>query len=239
MMHIFTIPYNLAVIYCEKIMGYNKGDTYEQEIFERLAAKNLIVIDSTRGGSGNLADIKFLHNFQEINLEVKLDLEADYGQKMLRWNNGIWSWCVDDSITSYYTSVGVLNHINNKNFIPNRYSITKDEITLQQKKQDQKAFEDKLEIDINTLYDLYGSKTCFYIQIGGHGFYHLKQDVLSLGTPQLDCKMQLRLRAKTIHSAPIYKYGFYAVLKVNKKVKPKKSHYDIEEKDGRIFPPII
>lgn len=130
MMHIFTIPYNLAVIYCEKIMGYNKGDTYEQEIFERLAAKNLIVIDSTRGGSGNLADIKFLHNFQEINLEVKLDLEADYGQKMLRWNNGIWSWCVDDSITSYYTSVGVLNHINNKNFIPNRYSIAKDEITL-------------------------------------------------------------------------------------------------------------
>ena len=70
MMHTFTIPYNLAVIYCEKIMGYNKGDTYEQEIFERLAAKNLIVIDSTRGGSGNLADIKFLHNFQEINLEV-------------------------------------------------------------------------------------------------------------------------------------------------------------------------
>jgi len=64
------------------MMGYNKGDTYEQEIFERLIAKNLIVIDSTRGGAGNLADIKFLHNLQEINLEVKLDLEADYGQKI-------------------------------------------------------------------------------------------------------------------------------------------------------------
>ncbi len=59
-----------------------------------------------------MANIKFLHNLQEINLEFKLDLEADYGQKMLKWNNGIWSWCVDDSITSFYISVGVLNHIN-------------------------------------------------------------------------------------------------------------------------------
>ena len=220
-------------------MGYNKGDNYEQNIFDLLTSKGIIAIGSTRGGAGNSTDIKFLHNFQQCNLEVKLDLEADYGQKMLRWNDGIWSWCVDDAVTSFYTSVGVLDIVNAKNFIPNRYSIPRDEITMQHKKQDQKAFEDKVEIDINSLYDFYGGKDCYYIQIGRYGFYHLKQDLLSLGTPQFDCKMKLRLRAKTIHSSPVYKYGFYAVLKVDKREKTKKSCYDIEQREGREFPPII
>ena len=220
-------------------MGYNKGDNYEQNIFDLLTSKGLIATGSTRGGAGNATDIKFPHNFQEYNLEVKLDLEADYGQKMMKWDNGIWGWCVDDAVTSFYTSVGVLDIVNAKNFIPNRYSIARDEITTQQKNQDQKAFEDKVEIDINSLYDFYGGKDCYYIQIGGYGFYHLKRDILSLGTSQFDCKMKLRLRAKTIHSSPVYKYGFYAVLKVDKKEKPKKSCFDIEQKDGREFPPII
>jgi hypothetical protein len=155
-------------------MGYNKGDNYEQKIFDLLTAKGLIATGSTRGGAGNATDIKFLHDSQEYNLEVKLDLEADYGQKMLRWENGIWSWCVDDAVTEFYTSVGVLDIVNAKNFIPNRYSIARDEITAQQKNQDQKAFEDKVEIDVNSLYDFYGGKNCYYIQIGGYGFYHLK-----------------------------------------------------------------
>lgn len=220
-------------------MGYNKGDNYEQNIFDLLSLKGLIATGSTRGGAGNATDIKFLYNSQEYNLEVKLDLEADYGQKMLRWDDGIWRWCVDDAVTKFYSSVGVLDIVNAKNFIPNRYSTPKDKITIQQKNQDQKAFEDKLEIDINSLYNFYGDKKCYYIQIGGYRFYHLKQDILSLGTPQFDCRMKLRLRAKTIHSIPVYKYGFYAVLKVDKKDKPQKSFYDLEQKDGRIFPPII
>ncbi|MFN4795015.1 MAG: hypothetical protein ACK6CP_01240 [Pseudanabaena sp.] len=161
------------------------------------------------------------------------------GQKMLRWNDGVWSWCVDDAVTSFYTSVRVLDIVNAKNFIPNRYSIPRDNITMHHKKQDQKAFEDKVEIDINSLYDFYGGKDCYYIQIGGYGFYHLKRDVLSLGTPQLDCKMNLRLSAKTIHSSPVYKYGFYVVLKVDKREKTKKSCYDLEQKDGREFLAII
>jgi len=219
-------------------MGYNKGDNYEQTIFEILATRRLVTLNSIRGGASNSVDIKFLHSSGEYNLEVKLDLGADFGQKMLKWDSGIWSWCVDDSVTSFYTSCGILEIINNKNFIPNRYSIPKEKITFQQKNQDQILFENSVEIDINALYDFYSNKSCYYIQVGGYGFYHLKMDVLSLGVPQFSCKMILRLRAKTIHSVPIYKYGFYAVLKIDKKGKPKKSCYDIEKKEGRIFPPI-
>jgi hypothetical protein len=51
--------------------------------------------------------------------------------------------------------------------------------------------------------------------------------------------MNLRLSAKTIHSSPVYKYGFYVVLKVDKREKTKKSCYDLEQKDGREFLAII
>ncbi len=77
------------------------------------------------------------------------------------------------------------------------------------------------------------------IQVGGYDFYHLQKDILSLGTTSFDCQLSLRLRAKTIHSKPPSNYGFYAVLKISSSSKPQKSEYDIEEKDGRLFPPII
>jgi hypothetical protein len=218
------------------IKGYNKGDTYEGLVFDLLTTKGLIAPNSNRGGAGNQPDINFVHSFQENNLEVKLDLTADYGQKMLKWSNGIWSWCVDDVVTEFYTQCGILQLVQDKQIIPNRYSIPKQEITLEQKKEDQKQFEDKLDISINTLYDFYSNKKCFYIQVGNYGFYHLKEDILDLGTPQFSCEMKLRLRAKTIHSRPVHNYGFYAVLRVSSK--PEKSFYDIEEKDGRKFPPI-
>ena len=48
-----------------------------KNIFDLLTLKGLIATGSARGGAGNSTDIKFLRNFQEYNLEVKLDLEAD------------------------------------------------------------------------------------------------------------------------------------------------------------------
>jgi hypothetical protein len=222
-------------------MGYNNGDIYEQTIFDILKAKRLIVVGSSRGGAGNKADIEFLHNGLPNNLEVKLNLKADFGQKMLEWENGIWSWSKNDSITDFYTSAGVLDIIKDKNLIPNRYFVPKYDITREQRKQDQNDFEDKLEISIDPLYNFYGNKQCYYIQVGGYGFYHLKYDVLSLGTPQFTGRMKLRLRAKTIldDENKIYNYRYCATLKVDTKVKPQKSCYDIEQKDGRKFPPII
>ncbi|WP_413164288.1 hypothetical protein ACL6C3_00360 [Capilliphycus salinus ALCB114379] len=218
-------------------LGYNKGDAYEQLIFNILQQKGFLSPNATRAGAGTGVDIKFLHNSGEHNLEVKLDLNADYGQKMLRWDDGVWSWRVQDETTELYTSIGVLEYINQKNVIPYRYTIPQNELTREQKSLDQTNFEDRLSISISAVHSYYKSKGCFYMQVGGYGFYHLSEDVLGLKTPQFNCGIRLRLRAKTIHSTPIYKYGFYAVLKPEGK--PKKSPYDIEEKDGRVFPPIF
>lgn len=218
-------------------MGYNKGDSYEEKIFEILQKKNLLSPKAKRGGSSNKPDLIFLHQSRSSSLEVKLDLKADYGQKMLKWEDGIWSWRVDDSVTQLYTHLKILDYINHKTIIPNRYTIPKEEITQAQKTEDQKQFEDKREIDINALYQYYSNRNCYYIQIGGYGFYHLEQDILNLGTPQFNCEMVLRLRAKTIHSQPLYNYGFYAVLKPDGKPQ-QVSPYDLEEKEDRVFPPI-
>lgn len=218
--------------------GYNLGDSYEQVIFNIFQSKGLLSLNSTRGGAGSGPDIRFIHNALENRLEVKLNLQADYGQKMLKWKNGIWTWCVDDPTTRFYTEIGVLEIINNKNIVPNRYIIPKNEITTEHKQADQKIFEYSINVDIDALYSYYSHKNCYYIQIGGYGFYHLKTDILELGTPKFNCQMSLRLRAKTIHSLPIYKYGFYAVLKI-KPQRITKSIYDLEEKEGRRFPPMF
>lgn len=220
-------------------MAYNKGDLYEETIFKILQNKKLIPNNFARAGAGGGADIKFIYQSQEHNLEIKVDLKADYGQKMLRWNSKsqLWYWSVDDSVTKLYTSIGVLDYINQKKFTPNRFIIPEQQITIQHKKQDQQAFEDKHNLNIKALYQFYSDKNCYYIQVGNYGFYHLEKDILNLGTAQFNCGIYLRLRAKTIHSDPVYKYGFYAVIKTNKK--PTLSIYDIEEKGGRSFPRII
>lgn len=220
-------------------MPYNKGDLYEQTIFEILQNKKLIPENFLRAGAGGGADVKFVYKSQSYNLEVKADLNADYGQKMLRWNldSKLWYWSVDNPVTQLYTSIGVLDYVNEKKFIPNRFTVPTDRITIQHKKQDQKAFEDRHDLDIRALYEFYSHKNCYYIQVGGYGFYHLQEDILNLNTTKFNCGIHLRLRAKTIHSVPIHNYGFYAVIKTNGE--PELSAYDIEEKDNRSFPPIV
>lgn len=48
-------------------MGYNKGDIYENTIFQILQSKKILTKDSVRAGAGGGADIKFLHKSQECN----------------------------------------------------------------------------------------------------------------------------------------------------------------------------
>jgi hypothetical protein len=53
---------------------------------------------------------------------------------------------------------------------------------------------EKVETDINFLYDHYEHKKCFYIQVGGAGFFYLKQNPLKLPIPQLTTTFVIELR---------------------------------------------
>jgi hypothetical protein len=52
----------------------------------------------------------------------------------------------------------------------------------------------KIEAPIDFLYDHYEEKNCFYIQIGGGGFYYLKRNPLKLPIPQLQMTFNIELR---------------------------------------------
>lgn len=218
-------------------MPYNKGDAYEDEICNICKHRKITPREFKRGGAGNGPDVIFYHRGNIYNLEAKNGLSADYGQRMLTWRNGTWSWSTADELIELYDGLNVRDEID-ANFIPNKYTIEHNArtFTLQHKRLDQRAFENNIEIDINKLFTYYAAKNCFYMQVQGFGFYHLLEDVANIGTPQFDAELKLRFRAKTIHSYPDWNYNFYAVIKVSSK--PTVSIFDIEALRGRIFPPI-
>ena len=198
---------------------FNLGDAYEYRIFTILKKKELIPLDAERAGAGGGSDAYFINSGKRYNLEIKKDLQADYGQKMLRWSKDQgWYWSVDDETTRLYTSVGALNYINDIGYTPNKFTRPNREITYAMKKEDQENFENKMPIPSESLSRFYNEKNCHYLQIGdGFGLYHMGEDTARLITPEFDGAFRLRFRAKTIRSDPVWNYGFYGVLKIEKK----------------------
>ena len=120
-------------------MGYNKGDTYEEKIYDICKAKNLIYPGSMRGGAGNLGDITLDHNGTRLIVEVK-EYQADYGQKYMQYINGKWTWDSPDRITDYYDGIGLLDEID-PTFVPYN-SNTKGYNALEWRKNSAKYKED-------------------------------------------------------------------------------------------------
>jgi len=241
-------------------MGYNKGDTYEEKIFDIFKNKGLLKPGTLRAGAGGKPDIMFLHNGKEYNLEAKENQGADYGQKYLKWENDKLVWRVDDSTTKLYTKCGVLNFVNEVNrarkFPINKIIKNDLEITRMDNKEDQNFFDMKFKIpqSNNLLAQFYNEKDVHYIQIGTHsivpdgkktgkktpcGFYHLGSDPANLGTTEFDGYMLIRLRAKVIRSEPPSNYNLTSVLKYFPSIKNSTmSKFNIEENTGQEFPPI-
>ena len=224
---------------------YNLGDEYEILIFNLLKDCGVVPHGFMRGRAGPGVDAVFIHEGIEHNLEIKKDLFADYGQKMLKWSKkGGWEWRTNDDTNRFYDEIGALDYVRSNAMNPNKHRIPDNMLTLGDKKADQKMFEDtSFTVGSEALSKFYSPKGIHYIQIGdNYGFYHIDLDVAGLGTPAFDGEFTLRFRAKTIHSDPVWKYGFYAVLKVKKS--PTQSHYNLEsyfaQKRGLPleFPPI-
>lgn len=214
--------------------GKNKGQVYEDKINTIIKNKGKLPIVPVDCDSG------FIKNSVSYYVEVKNIDAPDFGQKKLNWDEADgWEWSTPDEITELYDTLNVLGHIP-IDFKPNRYTILpKQDITLFHKQQDQKAFEKSgIELpDLQLLYNFYARRNCHYIQVEGKGLYYLGADKADLKVPQFKPELSLRLRAKTIHSKPIYNYAFYAVI-VGSTKNLAKSPYDFEELGGRKFPDI-
>ena len=222
--------------------GYNKGDIYEDKITKILINKKYLSRDYKRAGATDKADVEIKCKGKKIKIEIKADLNADFGQKSCKWSkNKGWFWAKDDEVTKFYNDIEVLKTYVKKNCEPIRWNKDRGLITQNDKESDQKNFNrPNIEIPLETLFNYYKIKGVHYIQLQNYGFYHLGKDSFKIGTHQFNGKMTLRLRAKSIHNhdpdgnKTPWNYNFYGVLKMSKK--PTTSQYDLEELDGREFP---
>lgn len=223
------------------VLGDNKGIVYEKKIFEILRERKLAASESS-AGAGPGPDIVFMHKGKKYRLEAKLNItDPDYGQKRLipKKEGSVWrwTWAKDEDITRYYTKSKVLGYLNSKKIVPNKYRKPDEEITIEEKGEDMRNFEDRsFEISTDAFTIFYLGKSD-YLQVGkGFGFYHLSDDVANLGTEKFEGKFILRFRVKTHSSKPIFNYSFFAVLKC--RGTDKKSKYNLENYPGQEFPKI-
>ena len=236
--------------------GYNEGDKYEDKITKILIDKKILPGGYMRAGASDKTDIDFIFNNKNFNIEIKADENADYGQKFLGWKKDDgWTWSKNDNVTEMYSKMKIIETYIDNSFIPRRFKKAKLQIKQEDKRYDQKKFEkSNIEIPLNTLFEYYAEKKCFYIQLQNYGFYYMKEDINNLGIPQFDGVISLRLRAKTIYSTERkqkknvqgktitintgkptpWNYSFLAVIKMSKKPTP--SNKDVEELNGRKFP---
>ena len=133
--------------------------------------------------------------------------------------------------------MGVLDYLDKKNIIPNKYRKDDDRLTLKDVKDDQKNFEDKTYTISNDAFVKFYEDKADYVQIGkGYGLFHLKEDKAKLGTEQFRGEFILRFRAKRHTTKNFYCYSFFAVLKCKKSLR--RSRYSLEEDLNNSFPPI-
>ena len=227
------------------VYGDNRGHTYEKKIVQILKDKKIIPRGKHGAGNGPGTDITFFHNKKEFKIEIKNNvIDPDYGQKRLipkkigkDWK---WNWApgvIDENITKYYTRIGVLDYLNEKKMIPNKYRKSDSELTIDDVKMDQINFDDRdYEISSDAFRIFYEEKAD-YVQIGnGLGLFHLNKDVAKIGTSKFQGKFILRFRAKRHTTKILHCYSFFSVLKC-KKVS-EKSKINIEEYEGQEFPKI-
>jgi len=227
------------------VTGDNKGHVYEKKIVKILKERMLIAKGTYGAGSGPGTDVIFMHKGKNYKLEIKNSVTApDYGQKRLipyqdgkKWR---WNWApkvIDEKITKYYTRMGVLDYLDKKNIIPNKYRKDDDRLTLKDVKDDQKNFEDKTYTISNDAFVKFYENKADYVQVGkGYGLFHLKEDKAKLGTEQFRGEFILRFRAKRHTTKNFYCYSFFAVLKCKKALR--RSRYSLEEDLNNSFPPI-
>jgi hypothetical protein len=218
-------------------MAGEGGFIYESKIhnklkFNKLVPKNFI----PAGSDSNAPDAMFIYNGNEHKLELKLDLKADYGQGSFDYVGGKWvlggaKTASAEEMRQLLRGVGIENFANKTwgpKGPPNKGTKDNKLITKEDVDSDYSRFRDAfLPIKSSALHSYYGSKSTYYIQIGGYGMYYMAQNPAGLPIPQFNPNLRIRIRLKRGGSTPIYNYRFTTALQIIGK--PPHSKYDIDK----------
>lgn len=221
--------------------GKNLGMRYEDEIISILKKRGFCPAGFVAGGGSVNPDSAFIHSGSSYSLEIKADLSADFAQIELRWEKTKGFFCSTKSKHQIFADflthqTDFIDKINDMwRGRPRKFAVQSH--TDHDRLSDLDNFPDIKEqvgtIFVERFYT-WKNPPVHYIQIGKWGFYHMDKDFAGLNVPRLEGEAILRARVKT-RSKSRCKWGFLIAIKVRKL---RKSTFDIEEQDGRLFPPI-
>ncbi len=199
----------------------NKGFIYERKINFNL--KKYKVYPPGYNGAGpdsNAPDAFIRVNKVDFKVEVKLDINVDFGQGSLDYDLKNKKWILGGAKTQSATqmrefleSIKVPNIVNRTwgtKGPPRKFTVPFEKFKQQDVAHDYKKFTDTfVDIQNTAVSNYYNSKNTYYIQIGdGYGLYYMGKDIAKLGVKSFSPKLKLRIRLKRGGSSPIYNYRF-------------------------------
>lgn len=224
-------------------MAGEAGFLYEQTIYKVLKKYNLMPSGFVPAGAArNAPDSMFIHKNKHYKLELKLDLNADFGQGTLDYDMKADKWVLGgakdaaaDEMRHFLKSVGADKFANaqwGKYGAPLRFAIPIEKLKEVHVKHDYEHFKSAfIDIPMSAVENYYGTKETYYIQIGGgFGFYYLKEDKARLSVPRFNPSLQLRIRLKRGGSYPLHHYRFTTAILI--KSKPTVSKYNLDKSPG-------
>jgi hypothetical protein len=198
----------------------NRGIFYENALNASLK-KAGIQKKSFRGAGSdsNAPDAVITYQEKDYKVEVKLDMNVDFGQGSLDYDLDKKEWKLGGAKTpaaqqmrKFLETVGVsqlVNKVWGPKGPPRKFTVEPKNYTKEDVEYDYKNFKDEfVDIPSDAVAKYYNSKDTYYIQIGKQGLYYMGKDPAKLNVPEFKLRLRLRIRLKRGGSIPIYNYRF-------------------------------
>jgi len=206
----------------------NKGVLYEAKVNKNMKVAKVEKSSFQPAGSdSNTPDAQLTYNKKDYKIEIKLDLNVDFGQGSLDYDLENEKWILGGAKTpaaeqmrEFLTAIGVPALVNKKwgsKGAPRKFTVPTSQYKKSDVAYDYENFKDFfVSIPKDSVAKYYNSKDTYYIQIGGYGLYHMGSDPAGLNTKEFDLELKLRVRIKRGGSMPIYNYRFTTAIQAVK-----------------------
>lgn len=191
-----------------------KGKLYEDKCYRNIKHSPKII--GQGGGSSAKPDIYT----QNGHIECKHNDPPDWGQSTLKWKEGRW----------VPTNELFQQYMDRVNFKPPPFLINK-KMTRDEWIKIKHDYKDEyLTVYNHEIQDFYKNKGCAYIQISGRGLYHLGEDPLEWGVPELKLEQKIRIRCKDHGSKASTRYSVTAAFQPSNIKTLTPSEYSIDDR---------
>ena len=193
----------------ENVVSGKRGEVYEKEILKALNNINIPgvkVISTEAKGSDATGegDITVEYNGKKMNIEVKLDANAQYSSLALRTDGSLTN---DTSFNKTLLKLAkekqpAIDAYRNRALelggtVTNSSIKISKEVHNKLKEEGLQAnLSGNIEVSADIIAELYNKKNVYYIQVGEAGLFHLGKDILNLGTPKFEGTSNVTMRIR-------------------------------------------